>query len=82
MLKIETVKWFGKCPRHPMFDPAADGIGAIKGGCTHCQNLQAIYESHQRTLQLMRTIAPIQTRHKEPNNPSPDMQRDLFVSLL
>jgi hypothetical protein len=25
MLKIEAVKWRGKCPRHPMFDPKRTG---------------------------------------------------------
>jgi phage FluMu protein Com len=82
MLKIEATKWFGRCTRHPMFDPEADGIGAIKGGCPRCQELQTIFESHQRTLQLMRTFAPIQTQHREPADPDPDSQQDLFASLV
>jgi hypothetical protein len=82
MLKIENVKWHGKCSRHPMFDPAADGIGAIKGGCTRCLELQAIFESHNRTLQLMRSFAPVTIQKSMPAKPAPDEQQDLFPSLF
>ena len=79
MLKIERVKWHGKCSRHPMFDPEADGIGAIKGGCPRCLALQAIFESHRQTLHLMSAIEPNQrTGHSAPG---PDRQQDLFASL-
>jgi hypothetical protein len=81
MLKIEALKWHAKCPRHPMFDPEADGTGAIKGGCSRCLELQAIFESHRRTLQLMRTVAPIPTPRRGPSDPGPDRQQDLFASL-
>jgi hypothetical protein len=81
MLKIEKVKWHGKCSRHPMFDPAADGIGAIKGGCPRCLELQAIFESHNRTLQLMRGFAPVPAQSNKPAKPVPDEQQDLFPSL-
>jgi hypothetical protein len=82
MLKIEAAKWYGKCPRHPMFDPQADGIGALKGGCPQCLELQEIFESHQRTLRLMRAFAPIQAKRKKAAAPDPDCQPDLFTSLL
>ena len=36
MLKIGTVRWRGKCPRHPRFDPYMDGRAAIRGGCEKC----------------------------------------------
>jgi phage FluMu protein Com len=81
MLKIGTVNWHGKCQRHPMFDPEADGIGAIKGGCPRCQELQDIFISHQRTLQLMRAFAPLQPQRKKPADPEPDRQQDLFAFL-
>jgi hypothetical protein len=64
-----------------MFDPEADGIGAIKGGCPRCLELQAIFESHQRTLRLMSAFAPIPTQRTGPTDPSPDRQQDLFASL-
>ena len=82
MLKIENVKWHGKCQKHPMFDPESDGIGAIRGGCLRCQELQAIFVSHQRTLQLMRDFGPISSARKEPADPGPDRQQDLFSFLL
>lgn len=65
-----------------MFDPAADGIGAIKGGCTRCLELQAIFESHTRTLQLMRSFAPVAAPKSKPKNPVPEEQQELFPSLL
>jgi hypothetical protein len=81
MLKIEATKWYAKCPRHPMYDPQADGIGALKGGCPQCLELQSIFESHQRTLQLMRAFAPMQAKRKKAVAPEPDSQPDLFNSL-
>jgi hypothetical protein len=82
MLKIGTVKWRGKCSRHPMFDPQADGPGAIRGGCSRCQDLQTIFDSHQRTLRLMRTFAPSPpAERRKPTGPGRDRQQDLFASL-
>jgi hypothetical protein len=81
MLKIERVKWRGKCTRHPMFDPEADGVGAIKGGCSRCLELQAILESHRRTLQLMRAFAPDPAPSDKPIDPGADRQQNLFPSL-
>jgi hypothetical protein len=80
MLKIETTKWLGKCPRHPFFDPEKDGIGAIKGGCPHCLELQAIFENHQRTLKLMSAFAPIHAQHRNQATPSSDLQGNLFAT--
>ena len=62
-----------------MFDPEADGPGAIRGGCSRCQDLQAIFESHQNTLKLMRTFAPPPRQKRA--DPEPDRQQDLFASL-
>jgi hypothetical protein len=81
MLKIERVKWHGKCQRHPMFNPESDGIGAIKGGCPRCLELQTIFENHRRTLQLMRAFAPVLTQRTGPSDPGPARQQDLFASL-
>ncbi len=82
MLKIGTVKWRGKCSRHPMFDPEADGPGAIRGGCTRCQDLQAIFDNHQKTLRLMRTFAPPSTpQRRKSGQTDAERQQDLFASL-
>jgi hypothetical protein len=79
MLKIGTVKWQGKCSRHPMFDPESDGPGAVKGGCLRCQDLQTIFDSHQRTLKLMRAFGSPWTQRKKPADPAVDRQQDLFA---
>ncbi|HLJ49479.1 MAG TPA: hypothetical protein VKU01_25875 [Bryobacteraceae bacterium] len=81
MLKIGTVKWRGKCPRHPMFDPEVDGPGAIRGGCTRCQDLQAIFDNHQRTLRLMRTFAPTSPPQRRRAASDAERQQDLFASF-
>jgi len=81
MLKIERMKWHGKCSRHPMFDPEADGVGAIKGGCPRCLELLAIFESHRRTLQLMCGFAPFPAQSNKPADPGSDQQQDLFSFL-
>jgi hypothetical protein len=78
MLKIGCVKWRGKCPKHPAYDPIADGPGAIKGNCAKCNELAEIYELHQRTLRLMRNFHPLQSKSK----PAPaydDLQQSLFA---
>lgn len=78
MLKIGTVKWQGKCSRHPSFDPAKDGPGAIKGGCSRCQDLQTIYDTHQQVMRLMRTFtAPVERR--KTINPGSSRQQSLFA---
>jgi hypothetical protein len=81
MLKIDRAKWHGKCTRHPMFDPAADGVGGIKGGCPRCLELQAIFESNRQTMQLMKAFAPLESGKKQPVDPGPELQQDLFASL-
>jgi hypothetical protein len=82
MLKIERVKWHGKCTRHPMFDPASDGLGAIKGGCPRCLELQAIFESHQQTSRLMSAFGPVTAQRSKQSGSTPDCQQDLFASLF
>jgi hypothetical protein len=78
MLKIGTVKWRGKCSKHPGFDPATDGPGAIRGNCAKCTQLAEIYEYHQRVLRLMRNFQPIEEK-REPAAPAfNDLQQSLF----
>jgi hypothetical protein len=64
-----------------MFDPETDGPSAIRGGCPRCQELQTILENHQRTLQMMRSFAPIQAPRKKPADPDADRQQSLFASF-
>jgi len=64
-----------------MFDPQGDGPCAIRGGCIRCQDLQAIFDSHQRTLTLMRTFAPPNARRHKPADPDTERQQELFGFL-
>jgi hypothetical protein len=57
MLKLGSVRWRGKCAKHPGFDPRLDGRGAIRGGCERCGVLADIHDLHARMLALMRTFA-------------------------
>ena len=60
MLKIGSVRWRGKCPRHPRFDPCLDGRAGIRGGCEKCTALVDIHNHHVQMLALMRRFAPPQ----------------------
>lgn len=61
MLKLGTLRWKGKCQRHPNFHPD-EGEGAIKGGCQRCYTLWQIYQQHQRLIRLMREFGPVRER--------------------
>jgi len=80
MLKIGSVRWRGKCPKHPGFDPAMEGPGAIRGNCQRCNDLFAIHDLHQKTLRLMRTFRPLEEK-KAATRPAAedDKQMGLFV---
>lgn len=78
MLKIGVVRWRGKCSRHPMFDPFADGPGAIKAGCERCTALLEIHASHQRMLMLMRGFAPPVSKKSAAQQALDDAQESLF----
>ena len=54
MLKIGSVRWKGRCLRHPRYDPEADGLGGIRGGCRRCNLLLEIWTAHSRLVGLMR----------------------------
>ncbi|HEX4275450.1 MAG TPA: hypothetical protein VHZ74_08860 [Bryobacteraceae bacterium] len=77
MLKIGSVRWRGKCPRHPRFDPYMDGPGVIRGGCEKCTALADIYSYHVRMIALMRTFAPPQ-KSKRSTAKTEDLQASLF----
>jgi hypothetical protein len=77
MLKIGSIRWRGKCSKHPGFDPYTDGPGAVKGGCTRCAALVEINNCHQRMLTLMRGFTPPQASRKPKPEP-PDLQATLF----
>jgi len=78
MLKIGTVRWQGKCSKHPRFDPAIDGAGGVKGGCERCSVLVEIQKHHARMVTLMRSFAPPQTPKRKPQDEIADRQASLF----
>ncbi len=79
MLKIGTVKWRGKCSKHPGFDPVTDGPSAVRGNCVKCSQLCEIYEHHQKALRLMRSFQPILDKQKRAQAPTSEVQQDLFA---
>jgi hypothetical protein len=77
MLKIGSIRWRGKCSKHPGFDPYTDGPGAVKGGCTRCEALADIHECHQKMLRLMRGFVPT-TSDRKPDASFDQRQQNLF----
>jgi len=56
-----TLKLFRRaCRKHPGFNPALDGRGAVKGGCVACNLLCDVYEKHQELTRML-DAADIQT---------------------
>ena len=54
MLKIGSIRWKGRCHKHPGYSPEEDGLGGIRGGCTRCALLLDIYTQHGTLVRLMR----------------------------
>jgi hypothetical protein len=78
MLKLGTLRWKGRCSRHPKYDPASDGEGGVIGGCTRCLRLLEIHEQHARLVGLMRNFGPMRERAGKPVDAMQDRQRGLF----
>jgi hypothetical protein len=73
MLTIGTLRWKGRCSRHPQYDPV-DGEAAIRGACQRCYSLLEIYAQHRKLVELMRSFGPVRERpvkrESEDNQPS------------
>jgi hypothetical protein len=54
MLKIGSIRWKGRCHKHPGYTPEMDGLGGIRGGCTRCQLLLDIHTHHSALIRLIR----------------------------
>ena len=63
MLKLGSVRWKGRCGRHPGYTPELDGLGGIRGGCKRCEMLLEIWDTHQRLVRLLREFG---TRADDP----------------
>lgn len=57
-MKIRARKFDGRCSRHKRYNPAVDGLGAIKGGCPRCTLLFEIWEVSLRLNRLIRSFDP------------------------
>ncbi len=62
MLRIGTLRWKGRCSRHPRYNPAYDGESGVVGACPRCLNLLDIYEQHSRLVRMMRDFGPVRSR--------------------
>lgn len=69
MLKIGSIRWKGRCGKHPSYSPDADGLGGIRGGCKRCEMLLDIYNQHSSLVRLMREFG---TRPESGAKPSFD----------
>jgi hypothetical protein len=76
MLKLGTLRWKGRCKRHPRYDPS-DGEGAIKGGCERCRQLFEIHVQHKRLVAMIRAFGPARDQ-KQPAAPVDERQQRLF----
>jgi hypothetical protein len=78
MLKLGTLRWKGRCSRHPRYDPATDGEGGVRGGCTRCLRLLEIHEQHAKLVELMRGYGPMRERSRKMEKAAEARQRGLF----
>lgn len=58
MLRIGSILWRGKCPKHPGFDPRVESAETIRGACEKCLSLAEIHAHHTRMIALMRRFSP------------------------
>lgn len=79
MVTLGTVRFKGRCDRHPGYNPL-DGMGGIIGGCRNCQLLLEIHDAHGRLVELIRKAknyaGPQVVRRAE--DPTDDRQSTLF----
>ena len=54
MLKLGSIRFRARCPRHPAYDPANGGESAIRGGCQRCHLLLEVFHAHARFIALAR----------------------------
>jgi len=67
-VKIRSRKFDGRCARHKRYNPAIDGRGGIKGGCTRCNLMFDIWETSLKLNQLIRKFDP---QHDDLERPRP-----------
>jgi hypothetical protein len=80
MLKIGTVRWKGRCNKHPRYHPETDGLGGIKGGCRRCEMLHDIFNQHRSLIRLVREFGTQPEPPRKDDNDESDQQMQLFQS--
>ena len=81
-MKIRGRKFEGRCARHKRYNPAVDGRGAIKGGCTRCALLADIWEASLKLNGLIRKFDPNHDDLKRPAEPAPPRHDPRQLSLI
>lgn len=79
MVRIGSVRWKGRCSRHPRYDPETDGLGGIRGGCRRCEMLLEIWSSHATLVRLIREFG---TREDDSKIRGSHAANDRQLSLL
>jgi hypothetical protein len=79
MLKLGSVRWKGRCGKHPRYDPEVDGLGGIRGGCKRCEILLEIWQHHSQMVRLMREFG---TREGRRHRLGEDADQSRQMSLL
>ena len=70
-LKIRSRKFDGRCSRHKRYNPAVDGLGAIKGGCPRCTLLFEIWDASLHLNKLIRKFDPMHDDLRKPEVETP-----------
>jgi len=82
-LKIRARKFDGRCSRHKRYNPAVDGVGAIKGGCARCALLYEIWETSLKLNRLIRSFDPHHDDLQKPaaeKAPEPDPRQMSLIA--
>jgi hypothetical protein len=78
MLKIGSIRWKGRCHKHPGYSPEVDGLGGIRGGCKRCELLLEIYAQHGALVRLMREFGSRADARSRPTS-NGDAERQLSL---
>ena len=71
-MKIRARKFHGRCSRHKSYNPAVDGRGGVRGGCSRCNPLFEIWEASLNLNRLIRQFDPNHDDLQRPPQIGPD----------
>jgi hypothetical protein len=78
MVRVGSVRWQGRCAKHPRYNPAIDGPGGIRGGCRRCELLLEIWTQHSKLVRLMREFGTREHVKPKPENDYVERQMSLL----